>query len=1087
MSENSVNSQNNTDISVPHYNDITESYLSAMKVVDDVVLKNYIYDLSKMEIVPLKESILKYNLRDNVLFFKISEMVYEKDEFASYKFASVFNALITIESTIFLIIDSNGTKTDFYIGVRSVDDYRTVSSLRKTVKNSLKGQFPGIKTQDYTIDEMQKILDTIKTTNISSVTSVANNRSQDTVMNQNFVQGMEKLVLSMQEEKYTGIIIANATSQSQLKDLRKGYESVYTQLSPFSNSQVNYSRNSSYNYSTSKTIGSSQSNTRTLNTSETSSQSRTSSTSATHGESKENIQGKMVKSIGLAASSLGMILSPLTGGASLAIGGIISGGAGLLGSVLSKTVSDSTSTSNSETNGISTTTGESIGTTDTESNSISDTTGYTNGTSKGVTLTLHDKSIENILARIDNQLKRIDEFESMGMYECAAYFLSDTPYAAEMAATTYKALMCGENSGVESSAINSWNYLTKQKTQTIGEYIKNFIHPVFKYNTINSTIDVTPCSLVSGNELAIHMGLPRHSVCGLPVIEHSDFGKEVMSYNQNISGSKLNLGKIFNMGSDGNSKVSLNLNSLNMHTFITGSTGSGKSNTVYEIIRQLDNFGINYLIIEPAKGEYKSIFGNKKDVHVLGTNPEFTDMLRINPFRFPKGVHVLEHIDRLVEIFNVCWPMYAAMPAVLKDAILQSYQSCGWDLSDSVNCYFEELFPTFSDLLEQLVDVLNKSQYSEEVKSNYIGSLVTRVKSLTNGINGQIFVYDEIGDENLFDNKVIVDISRIGSSETKSLIMGILIMRLNEYRMSHYTKMNSPLKHITVLEEAHNILKRTNTEQSTESSNMTGKSVEMISNSIAEMRTYGEGFIIVDQSPSAVDISAIRNTNTKIIMRLPEESDRRISGKAAAMKDNQLDEIARLPKGVAAVYQNDWIEPVLCKINKFEGLEVEYIKPSLSDYQGVNKQFNTILINMIAKNRLDKTNIDSVDKINLAIRKSNCAAKTKILLFSLLDEYRQTNKLSLWKDENFARQSLLVKEVLGLNDAVNYARKMSVDFDSFNCYLNTLVSQKIDIISDEILLNVNHCLLKAYSETEVDGTQYYKQWHNDIIERRKFI
>ena len=154
--------------------------------------------------------------------------------------------------------------------------------------------------------------------------------------------------------------------------------------------------------------------------------------------------------------------------------------------------------------------------------------------------------------------------------------------------------------------------------------------------------------------------------------------------------------------------------------------------------------------------------------------------------------------------------------------------------------------------------------------------------------------------------------------------MGILIMRLNEHRMTTSTEMNTSLKHVTVLEEAHNILKKTSTEQDSEGSNVTGKSVEMISNAIAEMRTYGEGFIIVDQSPSAVDVSAIRNTNTKIIMRLPDENDRRMSGKSAGLKDEQLDEIAKLPKGVAVVYQNNWVEPVLCKIQKYRGTEGIY-------------------------------------------------------------------------------------------------------------------------------------------------------------------
>ena len=180
-----------------------------------------------------------------------------------------------------------------------------------------------------------------------------------------------------------------------------------------------------------------------------------------------------------------------------------------------------------------------------------------------------------------------------------------------------------------------------------------------------------------------------------------------------------------------------------------------------------------------------------------------------------------------------------------------------------------------------------------------------------------IFVQDELAPEELFDKNVIVDLSRVGSSETKSLIMGMLILKLQEHRMAENMGMNQELKHLTVLEEAHNILKRTSTEQSSESSNLLGKSVEMLANAIAEMRTYGEGFIIADQAPGLLDMSVIRNTNTKIIMRLPDKSDRELVGRAANLNDDQIVELAKLPCGVAAVYQNEWIQPVLCKVQKY--------------------------------------------------------------------------------------------------------------------------------------------------------------------------
>ena len=136
--------------------------------------------------------------------------------------------------------------------------------------------------------------------------------------------------------------------------------------------------------------------------------------------------------------------------------------------------------------------------------------------------------------------------------------------------------------------------------------------------------------------------------------------------------------------------------------------------------------------------------------------------------------------------------------------------------------------------------------------------------------------------------------------------------------------MNAELEHVTVLEEAHNLLKRTGIEQTADSSNLTGKAVEMLSNAIAEMRTYGEGFVIADQSPGLLDLSVIRNTNTKIIMRLPDLGDRELVGRAANLNEDQIAELAKLPCGVGAIYQNEWVEAVLCKIKYYKTSDVKY-------------------------------------------------------------------------------------------------------------------------------------------------------------------
>ena len=292
----------------------------------------------------------------------------------------------------------------------------------------------------------------------------------------------------------------------------------------------------------------------------------------------------------------------------------------------------------------------------------------------------------------------------------------------------------------------------------------------------------------------------------------------------------------------------------------------------------------------------------------------------------------------MVEILNVCWPMYAAMPAILKNAVIKSYEKCGWDITNSRIPGKENVYPCFADVLECINEILDSSAFSDDNKGDYTGALCTRVESLTTGINGQIFSSDELTDEQLFDANVIVDLSRVGAMETKSLIMGILVMKLQEYRMASEMKPNQALRHIMVLEEAHNLLKKTSTEQSADSANLVGKSVEMLTNAIAEMRTYGEGFFIVDQAPNLLDVAVIRNTNTKIVLRLPEEQDREIVGKAMALNDEQIIEMSKLEKGCAAVYQNDWEEAVLCQFDQYHKDYDDYsLDNELFEYPFVSK------------------------------------------------------------------------------------------------------------------------------------------------------
>ena len=658
------------------------------------------------------------------------------------------------------------------------------------------------------------------------------------------------------------------------------------------------------------------------------------------------------------------------------------------------------------------------------------------GKNEGITQTFTNFNIKHALELLERQIERLEQSSALGMWDFAAYVLSEEFDVAGNVAHSYLALTLGEESYMSKSVVNVWKGSVEEEksiTEEIADYIRELRHPIFALRQDRTLEDkafnvypsiVTATTSLSGKELAYSLNFPQKSVAGLPVLECAEFGRNVVTYdiaNKNLD--KLELGNIFHMNHVEENTVELTKKSLASHTFITGSTGAGKSNTVYQIIEKARKKDVKFLVIEPAKGEYKHIFGSDKDVLVYGTNPSLTPLLKINPFSFPAGIHILEHLDRLVELFNVCWPMYAAMPAVLKSAVEKSYQDCGWDLMRSQNKYGEMLYPSFVDVAYNIKEIIDNSEFDTDNKGAYKGSLLTRLESLTNGINGMIFTCDEISNEDLFDKNVIVDLSRVGSSETKSLIMGMLVLKLQEYRMIS-NEMNVDFRHLTVLEEAHNLLKRTSTEQSSESANLLGKSVEMLSNAIAEMRTYGEGFIIADQAPGLMDMSVIRNTSSKIIMRLPDQTDRELVGKAANLNEDQIKELAKLPCGVAAIYQNEWVQPVLCKVDRFTAndkrytftpdndvyldAEVKTVSESLLDcimdkelFRKSNKRDISLLKSRVIKSKLSK----EVKKDFIEYLKSddeNRLETLRLLIFDFLEaeeaikESRQCNDINEW-------------------------------------------------------------------------------------------
>lgn len=970
-----------------------EELANQLTLADHLVYKKYLPELQNYSLVePSEEMKETLDVKTCIKLFQMKELTLKKGEDMLQKLSTVYHSSMALGCSLAVMIDvpADGAPADIYLGVRQNPgrqgiDNRDLAISGDAMEKGMKSNFPGSEVQALHQEEIDALLEDNNgsfgsaQSAIASVSCVAALRDKSKTEDKAFIQGIERFIDAMDGDAYTALFLAEPVTEETQAGIRNGYEELYSALSPFRKTTWSYTENESH--AVMETFCSGTSDTVTDGTSSGFSdeqgrntgfnfnagmnQGTTNTIGQSHAVTRLRLPSKRTM-VGVAAGAsilaLGAVAAsavfPPAGAAIVSaastVGAAVKAGP-LFGAVVPMVAGH-------ETNGTAWSTARSIGkslgfgmsrgynTAHTDSSTVersnahstneqhSNGTTDTHGTARTQQIEVCNKAVEELLTRIDEQIKRTKESEDYGCYSCAAYFLSSRPSKALLAANTYRSLMIGEGSSVESGAVNLWQ--DRASVTAMREYLKRFTHPVFARQLWENEADslfYTAGTLVSGRELPMHLGLPTRSVHGLPIIEHAEFGRNVPDEAMPDE-DKMNLGKIYHMGKEEAAGLLLNRQAMASHTFITGSTGTGKSNAVYHLLDEITKNGqTTFLVVEPAKGEYKNVFGNCTDVQVFGTNPRETPLLRMNPFAFPENIHILEHIDRLVEIFNACWPMYAAMPAVLKDAIERSYQKVGWDLRNSES--EKGIFPTFFDLLDILPGVIEESHYSKDTQSDYVGALCTRVKSLTNGIYGSVLcAEDALTDEALFDRNVIVDLSRVGSMETKSLLMGILVMKLQEYRMCS-SGMNSRLCHVTVLEEAHNLLRKTSAEQSQEGANLQGKSVEMLANAIAEMRTYGEGFIIADQAPGLLDMSVIRNTNTKIILRLPDEEDRKLVGKSAALKEAQIDELSKLPLGVAAVYQNEWPEAVLCKIEAYPMPEnAVYHKPSKMPHE-INAEF----------------------------------------------------------------------------------------------------------------------------------------------------
>jgi len=850
---------------------------------------------------------------EDIDFIKISHISYDRNQSQAdlnlIDFQQLLSAVASKSKKFVYMIESSSDGIDLYIGTTKEANNNTF------LKDTFEGIYSGSTLlDDKSVEPFSKNMKHSK----AMLGIPALKRDSD----KEYKQSLEKILFPMQGKSFRIVLVAQSYDLNTIQDIVSKYQTLGSELHRF----VKQSRNEQESHADSQGItlteGSSISDTSGSSTS-------SSKTQGTSDKTKSSQAGTTV------VTGVGAIIGGILAGSPGAAGGAAISGM-VASNFFSKTENHSTSTSKSTNTSRTNSTNESASTN--ENSTKTDTL--------GITFDEINKSAEYCEDLIDSYIERFQKGLNHGMWNSSLYIQAEDEAILSQLEHTLKSVYSGDESYYES--IRFSNNMMENKDIDIEKLpmlyfdknIKHPIHPSF----------VGFSSAINTEELSILSALPNNDVDGLSVSKISSFG---LTQSKNMDKHKsIEVGVVLNKKKPTHQRFKLSTEALNSHLFVSGITGSGKSNTIKLILNELQSKNIEkkipFLVIEPAKSEYKHLLKIIPNLQIFRPGAK-DDIFKLNPFIFEhnknnKSVTLTKHVDMLKTAFSSAFPMYGPMPYILEDAIHKIYEDKGWNFNTEDNPLFTNsseanydrmtlLFPNMEDLNNKIESVVDESGYAGELDSNIKAALKTRIKNLTIGAKGKIFNSRHAFDSKiLFEKPTVIELSSIVDDEEKAFLMGLLLNKLYQYREEQGSF--NELKHITVIEEAHRLLPNISLDKSSEEANSKAKAVETFTNILAEIRSYGEGIIVADQIASKLHSDVIKNTNIKIIQRTMDREDRELVGNSINLNEDQILDIAELKPGEAIVHNKDVHQAFMVKID-----EIDFVKIEDNDLKKFNEEF----------------------------------------------------------------------------------------------------------------------------------------------------